>query len=214
MKTKVTYILFVLLSFAGWSQTDLPTQKPLKIEAVNKVDEKGETDTGTSLKMPDVIKEQPKINMKDSKSSVKMLPTKKLVQAGHDLKIDPKVGPRTAKEGSFDYFPDQNLGEIKSNGKYVGIVCRDHEYVDGDRVKIYLNNQVAEPNILLTGAFKGVNLDLKPGFNQLVFEALNEGSSAPNTAQVDVYDDQGQLIYSNKWLLSEGSKASLIITKD
>jgi len=116
-----------------------------------------------------------------------MLPSKKLVQAGHDMKIDPKVGPRTAKEGSFDHFPDQNLGEIKNNGKYVGIVCRDHEYVDGDRVKIYLNNQVVDPNILLTGAFKGVN---------------------------DVYDDEGKIIYSNKWLLSAGSKASLIITKD
>lgn len=214
MKTRVTFILFILLSYIGWSQTDLPTQKPLKIEAANKVDEKGQSNKGTALKIPSVIKEQPKIDMRESNSSVKMLPDKKLVQAGNDLKIDPKVGPRNAKEGSFDYFPDQNLGEIKSNGKFVGIVCRDHEYVDGDRVRIYMNNRVADPNILLTGTFKGVNLDLEKGFNQLVFEALNEGSSAPNTAQVDVYDDQGQLIYSNKWLLSAGSRASLIITKD
>ena len=59
-----------------------------------------------------------------------------------------------------------------------------------------------------------VKVLLEEGFNQLVFEALNEGSSAPNTAQVDVYDDMGQLIYSNKWLLSAGAKASLVITKE
>ena len=214
MKTTVTFILFLILSFSGWAQGDVPTTKPLKIDEANKVDESGKKESGTALKIPSVIKEQPEINMKDSRAPVKMLPDKKLVQAGHDLKIDPKIRTRSAKEGSQDFFPDQNLGEIKSNGKFVGVVCRDHEYVDGDRVQILLNNNVADPNILLTGAFKGVNLDLKKGFNQIDFVALNEGSSSPNTAQIDVYDDQGQLIYSNKWLLSTGSKARLVITKD
>ena len=131
------------------------------------------------------------------------------------MKIDPKVGPREKnKEGSSDYFGNMYLGDVKSNGKFIGVVCRDHEYVDGDRVKIYLNDRVVDPNVLLTGSFKGVNIDLEKGFNRLDFEALNEGSSSPNTAQVDVYDDQGQLIYSNKWLLSSGSKATLIITKE
>lgn len=216
MQIKLLYFVLFSMPFLGWSQGDLPIAKPLKIEAANKLDDQGKTDQGTALKIPSVIKEQPEINMKDSmgRRPVKMLPDKKLVQAGEGMKIDTKVGPRTAKEGSSDYFPDQNLGEVKSNGKFVGVVCRDHEYVDGDRVKIYVNGRVADPNILLTGTFKGVNVDLEKGFNQLVFEALNEGSSAPNTAQVDVYDDMGQLIYSNKWLLSAGAKASLVITKE
>jgi len=216
MKLQLCYLL-LLIPLVGWSQVgDLPDEKPLKIEAANKLDKDGKTDKGTSLNIPDVIKEQPKINFKDSMSRnpVKMVDDRKLVQAGSGLKIDPKVGPRTAKEGSKDHFPDQNLGEIKSNGKFVGVVARDHEFVDGDRVKIYLNETVVDPNMLLTGVFKGVNIDLNKGFNRITFEALNEGSSSPNTAQVDVYDDQGQLIYSNKWLLSGGSRASLIVTKD
>jgi len=216
MKQLLAALLF-LLPVLGWSQVgDFPDAKPLKIEAANKLDKEGKTDKGTALRIPDVIKEQPKINFKDSlgRKPVKMIDDRKLVQAGTGLKIDPKVGPRTAKEGSRDHFPDQNLGEIKSNGKFVGVVARDHEFVDGDRVKIYLNETVVDQNMLLTGAFKGVNIDLNKGFNRITFEALNEGSSSPNTAQVDVYDDQGQLIYSNKWLLSGGSKASLVITKD
>lgn len=217
MLPKVTFMILLLLPFLGWSQEDTPIAKPLKIDVANKLDDKGITDKGTSLRIPDIIKDKPDINFKDSltgRKPVKMLPEKKLLQAGYGMKIDPKVGPRTAKEGSKDHFPNQNLGAIKSNGKFVGIVCRDHEYVDGDRVKIYVNGRVADPNILLTGAFKGVNVDLEKGFNQLVFEALNEGSSSPNTAQINVYDDQGQMIYSNKWLLSAGSKASLVITKE
>lgn len=215
MKTLLRTVVF-LIPLLGWSQTDIPTAKPLKIEAANKLDQEGKKDKGTALRIPDVIKEQPKINFKDSlgRKPVKMVDDRKLVQAGAGMKIDPKVGPRTAKEGSKDHFPDQNLGEIKSNGKFVGVVARDHEFVDGDRVKIYLNETVVDPNMLLTGAFKGVNIDLNKGFNRITFEALNEGSSSPNTAQVDVYDDKGQLIYSNKWLLSGGSRASLIVTKE
>jgi hypothetical protein len=215
MKQFFTTLLFILPLLA-LAQGDLPDSKPLKIEAANKLDKDGKTDKGTALRIPDIIKEQPKINFKDSlgRKPVKMVDDRKLVQAGSGMKIDTKVGPRTAKEGSRDHFPDQNLGEIKSNGKFVGVVARDHEFVDGDRVKIYLNETVMEHNMLLTGAFKGVNIDLKKGFNRISFEALNEGSSSPNTAQINVYNDLGELIYSNKWLLSSGSRASLIITKE
>ncbi|WP_317127117.1 hypothetical protein [Maribacter algicola] len=199
----------------GWiqAQTDLPTQKPLKIDAVNPIDNSGKTNSGAVLNIPSMIKEQPKLDM-TTRNPVKMLPDEELVQAGTGLKIDPRIGPGERLNGSGQFFPDQYLGDIKSNGKFVGIVCRDHEYVDGDRVKIYVNDMVVEPNMLLTGAFKGVNVDLQPGFNKIDFEALNHGSSAPNTAQVDVYDENGQLLYSNKWLLSSGSKATLIVTKD
>ncbi|NNE78230.1 MAG: hypothetical protein HKN31_14300 [Pricia sp.] len=208
-------VIFLVFSFMGSAQTDLPAEKPLKIDAANKIDENEKPDEGTPLKIPSVVTNNPEVNIDlNKRNPVKMLPDRELVQAGSGMKIDPKVGPKGPKEGSREHFADMYLGDIKSNGKYVGIVCRDHEFVDGDRVKIYVNDKVADPNILLTGAFKGINVDLEKGFNRLDFEALNVGSSPPNTAQIDVYDDQGQLIYSNKWLLSTGSKATLIITKD
>lgn len=209
-------ILFMLVTAFGFGQSDIPVQQPLKIDAANKLDPAGNTDQGTALKIPSIIDNKPEINIKDSltKTPVKMLPDRELVQAGYGMKIDPKVGNYEKEGGTSQRFGDMYMGDIKNNGKFVGIVCRDHEYVDGDRVKIYLNDKIIDANVLLTGAFKGINLDLEKGFNRLDFEALNEGSSSPNTAQVDVYDDQGQLIYSNKWLLSAGSKATLIITKE
>lgn len=208
--------LLLLLALSGYGQTDIPAQKPLRIEAANKLDEQGQANSGTPLKIPSVVGNKPEINLLDSlnRNPVKMLPDRELVQAGAGMKIDPKLGKKTPKEGSKEFFGDMYMGDVKSNGKFVGIVCRDHEFVDGDRVKIYLNDVVIDHNVLLTGSFKGVNVDLEKGFNRLDFEALNEGASSPNTAQVDVYDDQGQLIYSNKWLLSSGSKATLIITKE
>ncbi|MFC4095410.1 hypothetical protein [Euzebyella saccharophila] len=216
MYRKIFYItcFFLLLCSSTIAQTDIPVQKELKIEAANKIDDTKKTQEGTSLNIPSVV-DNPETNLNmTTRNPVKMVDDRNLVQAGYGMKIDPKAGPREPKEGSKQHFSDMYLGDVKSSGKFVGIVCRDHEYVDGDRVKIYLNDKVVDPNILLIGSFKGINLDLEPGFNRIDFEALNVGSSAPNTAQVDVYDDQGKLIYSNKWLLSTGSKATLIITKD
>ncbi len=203
------------MSFWGVAQSDIPRTQPLSIEADNKLDVKNSPNKGTALNMPSVLDMKPNANLKDSMSArnIKMLPDKELKQAGHDLVIDPKVGEQE-KGTSNQHFGDMYLGDIKTGGKTVGIVYRDHEYVDGDRVKIYANDAVVEYNVLLTGSFKGINLTLEKGFNRLDFEALNQGTSGPNTAQVDVYDDTGQLIYSNRWLLSTGSKASLIVVQE
>ena len=161
--------------------------------------------------MPSVLDEN--LTSKNEKPGVKMLPDRQLLQAGHDMVIDPKVMEKKEK-GANEHFGDQYLGDFKTTAKFVGIVARDHEYVDGDRIKIYVNGQVAEYNLLLDGSFKGINLDLVKGFNRIEFEALNQGSSGPNTAQVLVTDDTGVVIHNNRWNLSTGSRASLIIVKE
>jgi len=208
-------VVFLFLTHTGWGQTDLPQTETLRIEADNKLGAKDNPNAGTALNMPSVIDEKSSFNLRDSLTArnVKMLPDTELKQAGFDLKIDPKVG-ELEKGNSDKHFGDMYLGDVKTSGKFVGIVCRDHEYVDGDRVRIYANDQIVEPNVLLGGSFKGINITLDKGFNRLDFEALNQGSSGPNTAQVNVYDEKGQLIYSNKWLLSTGAKASLIVVKE
>jgi hypothetical protein len=207
------FLCCLLCGSAAIAQTDLPTQKLLEIQAVKKENPMGNTKKSPLLNMPSLIKEPISLDLKRP-NPVKMLPDEELVQAGTGLKIDPRIGPGERLGGSGQYFPDQYLGDVRSEGKFIGIVCRDHEYVDGDRVKIWVNEVVVEHNLLLTGGFRGINVDLQSGFNKIEFEALNHGSSAPNTAQVDIYDDKGNKIYSNKWLLSSGSKASLIVTKE
>ena len=215
MKHQYLLILFLLSVIFLNGQTDFPRTQPLNIEADNKLDLKSNPNSGTALKMPSLLDDNPNTSIKETKNSrnVKMLPEKELKQAGFDLKLDTKVGERQ-NNNSKKHFGDMYLGDVKTEGNFVGIVCRDHEYVDGDRVRVYVNGEVAEYNILLTAGFKGINIDLEKGFNRLDFEALNQGTSGPNTAQVDVYDEKGVLIHSNQWLLSTGSKASLIVVKN
>ncbi|MDG1571795.1 hypothetical protein OZ410_05670 [Robiginitalea sp. M366] len=209
---RITLIAFLLFCAHTLSaQSDIPATKPLDIKA--------EPDKeGTSkpvLSPPALPKKLPEydLGLNTGRGEVRMLPDRDLKQAGHDLVLKPNLG-ESEKGKSDRHFGDMYLGDFKTSSKFVGIVCRDHEFVDGDRVRIFVNGEVVEHNILLTGAYKGLNLELDKGFNRLDFEALNQGSTGPNTAQVDVYDDTGKLIYSNKWLLSTGSKASLIIVKD
>ena len=108
---------------------------------------------------------------------------------------------------------DQFLGEIKNDGEYVNIILRDHEYPDGDLIKVEVNENVVMPAILLTEKAKGFKLDLSSGFNVVDFIALNQGTSGPNTAEVIVYDDQGRLVGNNRWNLATGVKATYIIYK-
>ncbi len=108
---------------------------------------------------------------------------------------------------------DQFLGEIRNDGEYVNIILRDHEYPDGDLIKVEVNESVVMPAILLTEKAKGFKLDLKSGFNVVDFVALNQGSSGPNTAEIIVYDDKGKLVGTNRWNLATGVKATYIIYK-
>ncbi len=209
---KFVFIILVLVSgmFSLHAQSDLPTTKPLKIGENNKLDIKA-SNQGNLLRMPSVLDEN--FAAKKDRPEIKMLTDKELIQAGHDLDLDPKVKEKKEK-GANEHFGDQYLGDFKTTANFVGIVCRDHEYVDGDRIKIYLNGEVVEYNLLLTGSFKGINIDLVNGFNRIEFEALNQGSSGPNTAQVVVANEKGEVIHNNRWNLSTGSKASLIIVKE
>ncbi|ALJ04267.1 hypothetical protein APS56_03535 [Pseudalgibacter alginicilyticus] len=126
-----------------------------------------------------------------------------------DLKLTPEEVEQ--KNGSST---DQYFGDFKSNAAYVNVVYRDHGYVDGDIIQVRVNDDVIHPRVFLTGGFKGFKLDLQSGFNKIDFVALNQGSSGPNTAEFKVVDDKGNLVSQNRWNLSTGVKATIIVMKD
>ena len=112
-----------------------------------------------------------------------------------------------------NYLGDAYLGDIATVSDAANIVCRDFEYVDGDRVRIMVNDEVVVQNLTLDSSFRGINLKLGEGFNKIDFIALNQGDSGPNTAELRIYDDNKKLISSNQWNLATGAKAPLIIVK-
>jgi len=132
-----------------------------------------------------------------------------------DLKTDtaPKYFSKD-KEAKKEFGRDQDLGSITTNSSNVTIMYRDHEYVDGDRVRIYVNGDIVKSNAYLSGGFNGFTFPLQDGFNRIEFQALNQGTSGPNTAELRVFDEEGLIISSNQWNLLTGRKATIIVVKN
>ena len=127
-----------------------------------------------------------------------------------------KLGGKSL-EGNKDpskYKSNQYMGDYRIKGGKARIIFRDHEYPDGDRVRILHNDQVIQPNVLLVERFKGLSVSLVDGFNKIDFVALNQGESGPNTAEVRVYDESGNMTASNQWNLATGVRATYILDKE
>lgn len=157
-----------------------------------------------------------KLNYRPIKDSFKkttgvdMTAKSTLVQKKWDIKQKFSEDSKNRSKYMRDYY----LGDLKTSSRTIVIKCRDHEYVDGDRVKIMIGNAVIHPNLYLKGDYYVVDVDLQDGFNTISFVALNEGSASPNTAQLRIYDEQGKLLTSKNWNITTGFKANLVILKE
>jgi hypothetical protein len=125
-----------------------------------------------------------------------------------------KLNKSDATDNSKSFRQNQFLGDFKTSATFVKISYRDFGAIDGDMVSVWVNDKVVIGRIFLEGDFKGIELGLEKGFNKIDFQALNEGYSAPNTAEFRVYDDQGVLVSANQWNLATGFKATIILTKE
>ena len=108
---------------------------------------------------------------------------------------------------------DASLGTFQTKGKNIRIEVRDFQLVDGDRIRVFLNEQIINSNILLNATSYMINVDLQPGYNRIDIQALNQGYSGPNTAELRVYDERGNLISAQEWNIGSGDIATLGIVK-
>ena len=149
------------------------------------------------------------INSESNNNDIDLSKRSNLVKPNWKIRQDFSEGKNKNSDLNRDFF----LGNIETRSNYVMIKCRDHEYVDGDRIRLMLNGSVIHPNIILNSTYYTVDIDLDDGYNNIDFIALNEGKSSPNTAQLVVYDQFGNEISNKSWLLSTGYKAKLVIFK-
>lgn len=128
--------------------------------------------------------------------------------------VEARLNKKDEDPGAIVYRRNQNLGDFKTKSEKAKVLYRDAEYVDGDIIRVYLNDKVIESQVVLEGVFKGFEIVLEKGFNKIDFEALNQGTSGPNTAEFRVYDDKGSLINASQWNLGTGFKATILLVKE
>jgi hypothetical protein len=125
-----------------------------------------------------------------------------------------KLNKNREGEVNQEFRRNQNLGDFKTKSIFVKILCRDNQMVDGDRVRIYINDLIIKENVLLEGYYQTFEITLKNGFNKIDIEAINEGYATGNTAEIQLFDDKDVSIFSNEWKLSTGFKATIIVVKE
>ena len=201
---KFLVVLLVLIVSNSFSQVENSTRK---------IDIKPPK---TSVNIPPVINKNP--NSFTFKKIEKKKDEKGFMIADNEYFLNPgdtylKRLNKEKEKNPNNYTGDAYLGDVKTISETANIVCRDFEYVDGDRVRIMVNDEIVVQNLTLDSSFRGINLKLGEGFNKIDFIALNQGDSGPNTAELRIYDDNDVLISSNQWNLATGAKATLIIVK-
>lgn len=213
---KLKYLLFAALSFfsfSGWTQSEFLNKNNSIAPSIKNNPNPGTT-TGNSVYTPNVFNAN-----KATTTTSSIIPEKQM-----EFKTNEFANPGNAyaeklnkKEGNSDYKEfrkNQYLGDFKSVATSIKISCRDFGEVDGDEIKVWVNDKVIIQKIYLDSNYSTLELGLEKGFNKIEFEALNQGMLGPNTAQFRIVDDRGQLISANQWNLATGFKATIIIFKE
>lgn len=205
--------LFILL-FASQVYSQVDYNKSISIPSTN-------TNTETSVPSvdPNFGITIPKYQPKSDKYKIGESKSVTFGEAGEAFgnpgeKYEKKLNEKHGAESQAVIKGNQYFGDFKNNGDFVNIKFRDHEYADGDLIKISVNDVVVVASVTLINEFQVLDLPLKPGFNKIDFEALNQGTSGPNTAEFHVFDDKGKMIAANRWNLATGFKATVIIVKE
>lgn len=203
MKKLWLLFIFLIVSFVGSSQ-EIPSssKKPVFERPIS---------SGNPLNMPAAPKEDFKLKDDPRKPKpIEMVTKKDLLTAGDFLQ---QRWTEDAKAHS-DYGKGQDLGSFVTKGPVVELYARDAQYVDGDRVRVYLNGKIIQTDIYLQANYTPVLIKLENGFNTIEIEALNQGSSGPNTAAFSVFDESGNLVTSSEWNLLTGARATMIVVKN
>lgn len=115
---------------------------------------------------------------------------------------------------AINFVNDSYLGEYRTGKEVLKMTLWDPRLEDGDRVRIWLNDEILITDMTLLNAAQGFPLILKDGFNKIEIEALNQGYSAPNTSGIVIRDDEGAVMEQKICMINAGVKSLLIVIKE
>lgn len=226
MQVKLEYLSFILFFVTSSLLAQLDNSKEIKTDMFNYQPDKksnneelsldfsksstnkGETITLFGM-LEDLAKNMPELSVKGSANNQSIFDSNKL-----DSDILVKKFWQGKDVSMNKIKTEVELGKIETTTKRIRIECRDHSYVDGDRVRLIVNEQIVRSNIVLKAGYYILDINLKEGFNRIDIEALNQGLSGPNTAEFNVYDGNGNLLASKDWNILTGYVATLVVIKN
>ena len=212
--------LVIVVGFFSFAQT--PTDSPSTINFLNSDNQENKSGsllpkTNRSFLTSQMANPfQAKANEISSNDSWNMTNKENFINPGERYlrKLNSNSVSNKNEDKSLMSRVDVFLGDIRDNGNFVQIALRDHEYPDGDLIRVFVNEIEVFPQILLHERYSILQVNLAPGFNKLDFLALNQGSSGPNTAEIKVFNDKGYLVGNDRWYMATGVKATYLVVKE
>lgn len=198
MKKILFFVIIIGMSLNGFAQDEFKTKfKPIPAK---------------NSKIKKVIPPK-EISPKITPPEVVKVPVADVVNP-EDMFLNSTLYKKESNTKGIFYRRNQYLGSFKTKSFTSTIRYRDAAFVDGDKIRVYLNDKIIEPEVVLDGSFKGFKIALVDGVNKIDFEALNEGFASPNTAEFQVYDDKGIAITASQWNVGTGYKATIVLVKE
>jgi len=107
--------------------------------------------------------------------------------------------------------PLKVLRREEVSSEIVTVKIWDRGVIDGDRVTIFLNGEEIYHDLLLSDTMTLLELKLKPGLNELVMFAEDEGKIKPCTASLELIDGDKRSVFN--LMSDERSSGCLWITR-
>lgn len=198
MKT-LLYIITFCFSLTGFAQEELdPKTKPI---------------AGGELKIKQDVPPKTEEPKKPEPPAVVEKPDPLKIAEAQLLK-GPEQYKKDADPKNPNYKRNQYLGAARTASSTSTVRYRDAAAIDGDKIKVYVNDKLVKPEVIMDSEYQGFKVDLAEGVNKIDFIALNEGFASPNTAEFKVYNDKGVVIKSSQWNVASGYKATVLVLKE
>jgi hypothetical protein len=217
MKVAYAFLFFILFSFKGFSQFELP-KKTITIAPVSNPKGADSPTSSKSISYPSIFDKKDKLGESVSLLKKKPEEEKSIFEkeqfASPAKEYTDKMNKQVTDGKIYDYYKkDYLLATYKCSTTIAKFALKDFGEPDGDVVRIWLNDEIVINAITLENGYREIQLNLRNGQNLLVIEALNEGIVSPNTAQFSIFNDKGEIIGNNLSGLLTNVKATIIINK-
>ena len=217
MKEAYAFLFFILFSFKGFSQFELP-KKTITIAPVSNPKGADSPTSSKSISYPSIFDKKDKLGENVSLLKKKPEEEKSIFEkeqfASPAKEYTDKMNKQVTDGKIYDYYKkDYLLATYKCSTTIAKFAFKDFGEPDGDVVRIWLNDEIVINAITLENGYREIQLNLRNGQNLLVIEALNEGMVSPNTAQFSIFNDKGEIIGNNLSGLLTNVKATIIINK-
>lgn len=217
MKAAYAFLFFILFSFKGFSQFELP-KKTITIAPVSNPKGADSPTSSKSISYPSIFDKKDKLGENVSLLKKKPEEEKSIFEkeqfASPAKEYTDKMNKQITDGKIYDYYKkDYLLATYKCSTTIAKFALKDFGEPDGDVVRIWLNDEIVINAITLENGYREIQLNLRNGQNLLVIEALNEGMVSPNTAQFSIFNDKGEIIGNNLSGLLTNVKATIIINK-